>query len=159
MRLRLDAIADAAETLQPDGCRLVQLPPLTLVLSPLVPAPAQDLMPASQVQGSAPLPAVAGRDCPPDCQLRILSEESRQTSQGWPLRVLQIALCRTGNTAVLAERTVAVYEFLRYSATVLVRGAEPGPPTPQLNALLSSGRPEWHDADAGTITSLWDIWH
>ena len=97
MRLRLDDIAEGTEVLQPDGYLVVPVIPAMpaevrahakLVLSPLVPAAMQSLLPVAQVIGSARLPALAGRDCPPDCRLHIVSEEAGETTLGWPLQLV-----------------------------------------------------------------------
>lgn len=162
MRLRLDNIpAEAEETLQPDGCRQVRLQALTILLSPLLPGAVEDALPEARVIGPVQqpaLPALAARDCPADCRLRIGDEKLAETALGWPLRLIFLQVCREGNDAPVEERLVAVYQFLRYSAAALVRGPALAEHRPQLTALLQSGRPQWHDPDSGTVTALWDIW-
>lgn len=158
MRLRLDNIPAQDETLQPDGCRQVRLQSLTLLLSPLLPGAVEEALPATQVIGQAQLPVLAARDCPADCRLRIGSQQHTETALGWPLRLIELQVCREGTDAPLEERLVAVYEFLRYTAAALARGPSLVEHRPQLMALLRSGRPEWHDPDSGTVTALWDIW-
>lgn len=158
MRLRFDDIRSEAETLHPDGCRQVSLPSLELFFSPLLPAAAEDRAPAAQVSGDGPLPALAGRDCPADCQLRIVSQQQTETTLGWPLRLIRLQVYRAGSDSPSEERLVAVYQFLRYGAAALARGPALAGQESQLAALFSSGRPEWHDPDSGTVTALWDIW-
>lgn len=158
MRLRLDDIGTEAETLHPDGCRQVQLESLTLLLSPLVPGAVEAALPAAQVLGEGQLPALAGRELPADCRLRIVSQELTETALGWPLRLIELQACSEGNQAPIEERLVAVYQFLRYTAAALVRGPSLAEHHPRLTTLFKSGRPEWHDPDSDTVAALWDIW-
>lgn len=158
MRLRVDDIRTEAETLHPDGCRQVRRQSLTLLLSPLVPGAVEAALPAAQVIGEAQLPALAGRDLPADCRLRVVNQQLTETALGWPLRLIELQVCREGNQAPLEERLVAVYQFLRYTAAALVRAPSLAEHHPQLTRLFKSGRPDWHDPDSGIVTALWDIW-
>lgn len=172
MRLRLDDIDEGSEIPQPDGMYQVvpmaAMPPVKLVLSPLVPAAMQSQLPVAQVIGSARLPALAGRGCPPDCRLHVVSEEIGETALGWPLRLVHVEVrpdgkvdaagVDAGRVGVIEERIVAVYQFLRYAAVALVQGASLAHHRLRLAELLRSGRPDWQDADSGTVTALWDIW-
>lgn len=99
MRLRLDDI-EGTELPQRDGnlgvsvLPLAAQPPVTLLLSPLVPTAMQSLLPPHQLIGhdrkSARLPALAGRDCPPDGRLHLVSDEVGETTLGWPLRLVSL---------------------------------------------------------------------
>ncbi len=161
MRLRLvdlgTLLPTAAAAELPDGGEVYTAAALTLMLSPLAGQPAPG------VETSALTTAAVERDLPSGCSAQVISEESHETTLGWPLQIVH-AQVLSAEGALIEERLVASYQFLRYTATALVRvgSSSDGPFAtlrPRLTALLRSGRPDWRAGESGKVAALWDIWH
>ena len=161
MRLRLDdlgTLLPATTTNEAaDGSVVITASGLTLVLSPM------GGQPAPGVEAGVLTSAAVGHDVPPGCSVQVGAEDSYETTLGWPMQLVHAQVLDAAG-ALVEDRLVASYRFLRYTATALIRvhsSADVAFATlrPHLTQLLGSGRPDWRAGEAGRVAALWDIWH
>ncbi|HPH28430.1 MAG TPA: tetratricopeptide repeat protein [Pseudomonadota bacterium] len=93
---------------------------------------------------------------PPGTQVKIGQRLDRQTVDGWPLHLIEAAVC-DAHGAVLEQRLCAFFTFLEHLAVAVVRVSNPTrlpALAPEILAILDSGRPDWR----GEPLSLADVW-
>ncbi len=102
---------------------------------------------------------VAASDTPRGARVRIGRTLDRQSSTGWPLRLIEVELARISDNSIVEVRLCAFFTFFEHTAVVIARAGDRAAldaVTPTLLSLLATGVPNWTGATT-PLAGLWDL--
>jgi len=96
---------------------------------------------------------------PAGARIEVTSNVTGETTDGWPVRLVEAIVRPADNAAPLEWRMVAFYAFFEHAATAMVRAtSEAGfrEQHDQLRGVLLGGSPDWSGAPV-SLHELWDV--